>query len=75
MQYLRSAPGVTLIGTSDTSPQRRVPTISFIHESKKPSEIVAALHKVLCVCSFIEYARSYLCVEGRRAMSLLLDPP
>jgi cysteine desulfurase family protein (TIGR01976 family) len=40
---LRSIPGVKLIGSTSTAAERRVPTVSFLHERRRPSEIVAAV--------------------------------
>lgn len=42
--YLRAAPGVHLVGTSDTASHRRVPTVAFWHDSHSPADIVKACH-------------------------------
>lgn len=41
LAYLRSAPGVRIIGRTDSGRDKRVPTISFVHERFRSSDIVS----------------------------------
>lgn len=40
LSYLRSVPGLRIIGRTDSARDRRVPTISFVHERFQSSDIV-----------------------------------
>lgn len=40
LSYLRTVPGLRIIGRTDSSRDRRVPTISFVHERFQSSDIV-----------------------------------
>lgn len=40
LSYLRSVPGLRIIGRTDSHSDKRVPTISFVHERYKSSDIV-----------------------------------
>jgi len=43
VEYLRSKPAVRIVGPAHAGPDR-VPTISFVHETRRSREIVAAAH-------------------------------
>jgi len=44
IEYLRSKPGVRIVGPDRTDPETRVGTISFVHESKSSGEIARRLN-------------------------------
>ena len=55
LSYLRSKKGVRVIGDEDGSDRSRVPTVSFIVDSKDPGELVRALEKYRIAARFGDF--------------------